>query len=228
MLTMKDDMAGAAVVLATMHVIAQLKPKVNVVAVAPLVENMPSGSAQKPGDVIKTYSGKTIEVIDTDAEGRLILADAIAYTIDKYKPAALIDVATLTGAIAYALGVFYAGMFTQHDPLAKRLIKASQRSGDQLWRLPLDDDYAPAIRSDIADVKNVGSQTYMGGSITAGLFLKEFVTPETPWVHLDIAGVAFGVPDLTYIRPGATGWGIKLLTDLAMNWEPLPDKVKKK
>ena len=221
MLTMKDDMSGAAVVLSTMHVIAQLKPKVNVVAVAPLVENMPSGTAIKPGDVLTSYNGKTIEVVDTDAEGRLILADALAYAIEKYKPVALIDVATLTGAMAYSLGVFYAGLFTQHDVLAKRLIKSSQRSGDQLWRMPLDDDYSPAIRSDIADVKNVGSRKYMGGAITAGLFLKEFVTPETPWVHLDIAGVAFGVPDLTYIRPGATGWGIRILTDLVMNWEPL-------
>ncbi len=220
MLTMKDDMAGAAVVLATMQVIAQLKPSVNVVAVAPMVENMPGAAAQKPGDVITTYNGKTIEVVDTDAEGRLILADALAYAIEKYKPSALIDVATLTGAMAYSLGVFYAGLFTQHDQFAKRLITSSQRSGDQLWRMPLDDDYAPAIKSDIADVKNVGSRKYMGGSITAGLFLKEFVTPETPWVHLDIAGVAFGVPDLTYIRPGATGWGIRILTDFVMHWEP--------
>ncbi len=225
MLSMKHDMAGAAVVLSTMHVIAQLKPKVNVVAIAPLVENMPGASALKPGDIITTYSGKTIEVVNTDAEGRLILADMLAYAIDKYHPTALIDVATLTATTASALGVFYAGMFTQHDTFAKRVIKASQRSGDQLWRMPLDDDYAPAIKSDIADVKNVGSPKYMGQSITASLFLKEFVTPETPWVHLDIAGVAFGVPDLSYIRPGATGWGIRLLTNLVLNWEPLKQKT---
>ncbi len=219
MLTMKDDMAGAAVVLATMNVIAQLKPDVNVVAIAPLVENMPSGSAIKPGDVLKTYNGKTIEVIDTDAEGRLILADALAYAADVYKPVAMIDLATLTGAIGVALGVFYAGLFTQHDELAERVIDSSIRTGDQVWRLPLDDDYIPAIISDIADVKNIGDRKYLGSSITAALFLKEF-TGEVPWVHLDIASVAFGVPDLSYLRSGATGFGIRLLTDLVMQWKP--------
>lgn len=224
MATMKDDMAGAGVVLATMKVIAQLKPEINVVAVAPLVENMPSGNALKPGDVLRTYNGKTIEVIDTDAEGRLILADGLAYAIDKYKPDALIDLATLTGACAYALGVFYAGLFSQHDELAARVQKASERSGDRLCRLPMDNDYKPAIRSDIADVKNIGSKRYMGGSITAAFFLQTF-TGTTPWVHLDIAGVAFGTPDLTYFRPGATGYGIRLLTDLIMHWyEDTPAK----
>ena len=217
MISMKDDMAGAGVVLATMKVIAQLKPEINVVAIAPLVENMPSGTAQKPGDVLRTYNGKTIEVVDTDAEGRLILADALAYAVDKYKPDALIDLATLTGACAYALGVFYAGLFSQHDELAARLQKASERSGDRLCRLPMDNDYKPAIRSDIADVKNVGSKRYMGSAITAAFFLQTF-TGTTPWVHLDIAGVAFGTPDLTYLRPGATGYGIRLLTDLIMHW----------
>jgi len=220
MLTMKDDMAGAAVVLATMQVIAQFKPEVNVVAVAPLVENMPSGTAQKPGDVMRAYNGKTVEIIDTDAEGRLILADALSYTCDVYKPDLMIDVATLTGACAMALGVFYAGLFTQDEEVSERLLASSMHSGDQLWRLPLDDDYRPAIHSDIADVKNTGSSTYKGGAITAALFLKEFVG-KTPWAHIDIAGVAFGVPDLTYIRPGATGFGIRLLTDIAMNWKPL-------
>jgi leucyl aminopeptidase len=220
MLTMKDDMSGAATVLAAMHVIAQLKPQVNVVALAPLVENMPSGSAQKPGDVLTTYNGKTIEVIDTDAEGRLILADALAYAADVYKPAAMIDVATLTGAMGIALGVYYAGLFTQHDELAQQVIDASVRTGDQVWRMPLDDDYIPAIISDIADVKNIGDRKYMGSSITAALFLKEFVGT-IPWVHIDSASVAFGVPDISYLRPGATGFGIRLLTDLVMNWKPL-------
>lgn len=220
MLTMKDDMAGAAVVLATMNVLAQLKPDVNVVAVAPLVENMPSGSAQKPGDVLTTYNGKTIEVVDTDAEGRLILADALAYAADVYKPAAMIDLATLTGAMGIALGVYYAGLFTQDDELAHRLTDAGNRTGDQVWRMPMDDDYVPAIISDIADVKNVGDRKYMGSSITAALFLKEF-TGGVPWAHVDIASVAFGVPDISYIRPGATGYGIRLLTDMIMRWNPL-------
>ena len=143
--TMKDDMAGAATVLAAMKLIAQLKPQINVVAVAPLVENMPSGSAQKPGDILRTYNGKTIEVLDTDAEGRLILADALAYAVDVYKPDAIIDFATLTGACAAALGSFYCGLFSQHDELAERLERASEHSGDRVWRLPMDNDYKPAI-----------------------------------------------------------------------------------
>ena len=220
MLTMKEDMSGAATVLATMNVIAQLKPSINVVALAPLVENMPSGSAHKPGDIITAYNGKTIEVIDTDAEGRLILADALSYAVDKYKPSAMIDVATLTGACAYALGVFYGGLMTQHEQMAQRMLSSSLRSGDQLWRLPLDDDYRPALKSPIADMRNIGTKQYMGGAITAALFLKEFAG-DVPWVHLDIAGVAFGVPDLSYLRPGATGFGIRLLTDLVMSWKPL-------
>ncbi|MBA3752390.1 hypothetical protein H0X06_06415, partial [Candidatus Dependentiae bacterium] len=217
MIAMKDDMAGAAVVLATLKVIGQLKPDVNVVAIAPLAENMPSGTAQKPGDVLRTYNGKTIEVIDTDAEGRLVLADGLAYAVDKYKPDALIDVATLTGACAYALGVFYAGLFSQHDELSARLLKASEHSGDRLCRLPMDNDYKPAIKSDIADIKNIGSRRYMGGAITAAFFLQNF-TGDIPWAHLDTAGTAFGMPDRTYLRPGATGFGIRLLTDLIMHW----------
>ena len=220
MLTMKDDMAGAAAVLAAMSVIAQLKPEVNVIALAPLVENMPGAAAQKPSDIITAYNGKTIEVIDTDAEGRLILADALSYAVKQYNPAAIFEFSTLTGAMAHALGVFYAGLFTQHDELAERTRASSIRSGDRVWRMPLDNDYKPAIRSDIADIKNVGSRKYMGGSITAGLFLQEF-TGDTPFVHLDIAGVAFGVPDLAYLRPGATGFGIRLITDLIVNWKPL-------
>ena len=220
MLTMKDDMAGAAVVMAAMNVIAQLQPSINVIALAPLVENMPSGSAHKPGDVIIAYNGKTIELIDTDAEGRLILADALSYANEIYKPSAMFDVATLTGACAHALGVYYAGLFTQHEELAQRTLASSYKTGDHVWRMPLDDDYRPALYSDIADMKNIGSPKYLGSAITASLFLKEF-TGNTPWVHLDIAGVAFGVPDLTYVRPGATGFGIRLLTDLVMTWQPL-------
>lgn len=216
--TMKDDMAGAAVVLAVMKVIAQIEPNVNVVAIAPMVENMPSGTAQKPGDILRTYNGKTIEVADTDAEGRLILADALAYAVKQYKPDAIIDLATLTGACAAALGVFYAGLLSQHEELTAKVMKASERSGDKVWRFPLDPDYSPAIASDVADVKNIGSIRYKAGTITAALFLQHFVG-DTPWVHLDIAGTAFGVPDLSYLRPGATGFGIRLLVDLVTHWD---------
>ncbi len=216
--TMKDDMAGAAVVLATMKVISQIKPAINVIALAPMVENMPSGTAQKPGDILTAFNGKTMEVADTDAEGRLILADALSYAVDAYKPDAIIDLATLTGACAAALGVFYAGLFSQHDELVERVIKASEHSGDKVWRLPMDNDYKPAIKSDVADMRNIGSKKYMGGAITAAFFLQNFVG-NVPWVHLDIAGVAFGVPDLSYLRPGATGFGIRLLADLIMHWD---------
>ena len=214
---MKDDMSGAAAVIAAMDAIAQLKPDVHVIAVAPLAENMPSHSALKPGDILKFYNGKTAEVLNTDAEGRLILADALAYAAKKYKPDAMVDIATLTGACMYALGVFYTGLMTQHDEVAKQLEKAAERTGDRVWRLPLDNDYEPAIQSTIADINNVGSAKYMGGATTAALFLKHFVG-DTPWAHLDIAGTAFGVPDRPYLGSGATGAGVRLLVDFVMNW----------
>lgn len=214
---MKDDMSGAAVVISVMKIIAQIEPDVNVIAVAPLVENMPSGTAQKPGDILRTYNGKTIEVVDTDAEGRLILADALAYAADVYKPDAMIDFATLTGACAYALGPFYAALLSEHEELTAKVIKASERSGDRVCRLPLEQGYSPAIASEVADVKNVGSVKYKAGTITAALFLQKFVG-DVPWVHLDIAGTAFGVPDLTYLRAGATGYGIRLIVDLVTHW----------
>ncbi len=216
--SMKDDMAGAAVVISVMKVMAQLEPNLNIVALAPLVENMPSGSAQKPGDILKTFNGKTIEVVDTDAEGRLILADALAYAADKYKPDAMIDLATLTGAVAYSLGSFYAALLSPDDKLTAKVVKAAERSGDRVWRLPFDSDYSPAIVSEVADVKNVGSVKYKAGTITAALFLQNFVG-SVPWVHLDIAGTAFGVPDMSYLRPGATGFGIRLLVDLVTHWD---------
>ena len=216
--TMKDDMAGAAVVLAVMKVIAQFKPAINVVAVAPMAENMPSGSSTKPGDILTFYNGKTAEVKDTDAEGRLILADALSYAIAEYKPDAIIDIATLTGSCAAALGPFYAGLLSQHDELTEKVIKAAQSSGDRVWRLPMDDDYKVAIKSSIADMSNIGTMAIKAGVITAAFFLQYFVD-KTPWVHLDVAGTAFGVPDITYLRPGATGFGIRLLVDLIMNWQ---------
>ncbi len=212
---MKDDMAGAAAVISTMEAIAHLKPRVNVIAIAPIAENMPSGTAIRPGDIITFYNGKTAEVKNTDAEGRLILADAISYAVKHYKPDALITIATLTGSCAAALGPFFAGMMSNHDDLVSRLSEASTRSGDRLWRLPFHEDYKKAIRSTVADMCNIGNENYKAGAITAGFFLQNFVE-ETPFVHLDIAGTSFNVPDMSYYRPGATGFGVRLFIEFLM------------
>ena len=216
--TMKDDMAGAAAVISTMEAIAHLKPRVNVIGLAPITENLISGHATKPGDIIQFYNGKTAEIKNTDAEGRLILADALSYAIKHYKLDAIIDIATLTGSCAYALGPFFAGLMSQHPALADRLLAASRRSGDRLWPLPFHDDYKVAVRSDVADLCNIGSDKYRAGSITAGFFLQNFVG-DIPWVHLDVAGTSFNVPDMSYYRPGATGFGVRLFVDLLMNWK---------
>jgi leucyl aminopeptidase len=216
--TMKDDMSGAAAVLATMDALAQLQPHVNVIGVMPVSENLPSGSAVKPGDILKFYNGKTAEVLNTDAEGRLILADALSYAVKHYKPDAIIDIATLTGACAYALGPFFTGLMSQDAALTKKVQQAADRTGDRVWPLPLDDDYAVAIKSINADLCNIGSSKYRAGAITAAHFLKNFVD-DTPWVHLDIAGTAFDVPDIPYYRTGSTGAAIRLLIDLAMHWK---------
>ena len=189
----------------------------NVIGVAPLAENLPSGKATKPGDIITFYNGKTAEVKNTDAEGRLILADALSYTAKQYKPDAIIDIATLTGACAYALGPFFTGLMSQDDELVDEIEDAAERTGDRVWRLPLHDDYKKAVQSDVADLCNIGSPKYMAGTITAAHFLKAFVG-DTPWAHLDIAGTAFDVPDMPYYRTGATGAGVRLLIALAMNW----------
>ena len=217
--TMKDDMSGAAAVIATMQAIAQLKPKVNVVALTPISENLPSGKATKPGDIVRFYNGKTAEIKNTDAEGRLILADALSYAVKHYKPDAIIDIATLTGACAYALGPFFTGLMSQHKDLAKKVEEAGERSGDRVWPLPFHNDYKPAIKSIVADICNIGSRTYRAGAVTAGFFLQNFVD-DVPWVHLDIAGTAFDVPDIPYYRPAsATGVGVRLFVDLLMNWK---------
>ncbi len=215
--TMKEDMSGAAAVIATMEALAVLKPSVNVIGITPLAENLPGPTATKPGDIVRFYNGKTAEVKNTDAEGRLILADALSYGVKQYKPDAIIDIATLTGACAYALGPFYTGLMSEHDELAERVDRAAHLSGDRVWRLPMHDDYKVAIKSPVADICNIGSNKYMAGAITAACFLQHFVD-DVPWVHLDIAGTAFNVPDLPYYRPGATGVGVRLLVDLAMNW----------
>ncbi len=216
--TMKEDMSGASAVISVMQVIAQLKPKVNVVSITALSENLPSGTATKPGDILRFYNGKTAEVLNTDAEGRLVLADALSYAVKHFKPTMIIDLATLTGACAYALGPFYAGLMSEHDELADQVLAAADTSGDYAWRLPLTDDYKAAIKSDVADIKNIGNKKISAGAITAACFLQNFVG-DVPWVHLDIAGTAFGVPNISYYGTGGTGYGVRLLTDLAMNWK---------
>lgn len=215
---MKDDMAGAAAVISTMELLAHLKPEINVIGLAPMAENLPSGTAVKPGDVVQFYNGKTAEIKNTDAEGRLILADALAYAVKNYNPDAIINIATLTGSCAYALGPFFCGLMSQHDDLAQRVFEASRVSGDRAWPLPFHDDFRPAVRSTVADLCNEGSAIYRAGAITAGFFLQNFVG-DKPWVHLDVAGTSFNVPDISYYRPGATGFGVRLFAELIMNWK---------
>ncbi len=211
---MKDDMAGAAAVLATMQAIAELKPDVNVIACAPMVENMPSGTALKPGDIVTFYNGKTAEVKNTDAEGRLILADALSYICANYKVDLIIDAATLTGSCAAALGPFFAGLMSKHSKHALQLTAAGLQTGDRVWELPLHDDYRKAIDCDVADICNIGKRNYKAGMITAAFFLREFVDTHIPWIHLDIAGVSMHVPDRTYFRgTGATGFGVRLFVE---------------
>ncbi len=214
---MKTDMGGSAVVVGLLRNLAQRKAKVNVVGVIGLVENMPSGTAQRPGDVVRSMSGQTIEVINTDAEGRLVLADALHYTNTKFKPKFIVDLATLTGAIIVALADVYAGLFSNDDDLAKKIETCGARTGERVWRLPLGEEYDEMINSDIADMKNVGSGRG-AGSTTAAQFLKRFVG-ETKWVHLDIAGVAWrGKGDAMAVK-GASGYGVRLLNELVKLYE---------
>lgn len=214
---MKTDMAGSAVVVGLLRNLAQRKAKVNAVGVIGLVENMPSGTAQRPGDVVRSMSGQTIEVINTDAEGRLVLADALHYTNTKFKPKFIIDLATLTGAIIVALADVYAGLFSNDDELAKKIESCGQTVGERAWRLPLGEEYDEMINSDIADMKNVGSGRG-AGSTTAAQFLKRFVG-ETKWAHLDIAGVAWkGKGDAMAVK-GASGYGVRLLDQLVRTYE---------
>jgi leucyl aminopeptidase len=205
---MKTDMAGAAAVLGVLRALAARKARVNAVGVCALAENMPSGTAQRPGDVVRSASGQTVEVIDTDAEGRLVLSDALWYTQDRFKPRAMIDLATLTGSIMVALGSEYAGMFATDDKLADELVAAGVATGERLWRMPLATAYDERIESDIADMKNDGGR--WGDSINAAIMLKRFVG-KTPWAHLDIAGVAWAKDDRPTAPKGATGFGVRLL-----------------
>jgi len=212
---MKYDMSGGAAVLGAVRAVAALKLPVHVVGLVPATENLPGGSAQKPGDVVRALGGKTIEVINTDAEGRLVLADALGYA-QRFKPAAMVDLATLTGACVVALGQHCMGLMTNHPGWGGRVKEAAKRSGERAWELPLWPDYTEAIKSDVADVKNVGDGK--AGTITAAAFLKEFAG-KTPWVHLDIAGVAWADADKGYLRKGATGVGVRLLVELARQWK---------
>jgi len=211
---MKWDMGGSGVVIGLMKALAGRKAKVNVVGVVGLVENMPDGNAQRPGDIVTSMSGQTIEVINTDAEGRLVLADALHYTIDKYKPKFVVNLATLTGAIIISLGDQHAGLFSNNDTLSERLTQAGQAVDEKVWRLPISPAYDKLINSDIADMKNVGGRG--AGSITAAQFLQRFVG-KTPWAHLDIAGVTWSKSDADTVPKGGTAFGVRLLDRLVAN-----------
>ncbi|MEX0300384.1 MAG: leucyl aminopeptidase [Kordiimonas sp.] len=214
---MKWDMGGAGTVVGLMKALAGRKAKVNVVAVVGLVENMPSGNASRPGDVVTSMSGQTIEILNTDAEGRLVLADAIWYTQDRYKPKFIIDLATLTGAIIVSLGHEHAGIFSDNDELCEQLSKAGRDTGDKVWRLPLHKNYDKLIDCQIADMQNIGGKG--AGSITAAQFLRRF-TNDTPWVHIDVAGTVWSEKDMPLSEKGGTGYGVRLLDKfVADNYE---------
>ena len=207
---MTYDMAGSAAVVGLMKTLALRKAKINAVGVVGLVENMVSGIAQRPGDIVKSFSGKTIEVLNTDAEGRLVLADALTYTEKKFKPRLIIDLATLTGAIIVSLGSEYAGLFSNNDKLSKQIINAGEKVEEKLWRMPLHKNYDKLINSKNADMQNIN---YVGGagSTTAAQFLQRFILNKTPWAHLDIAGMAFSKYGGSLNSGGATGFGVRLL-----------------
>ena len=209
---MKGDMAGAACVVGLMHELAKRKAKVNAVGIIGLTENMPGGNAQRPGDVVTAMSGQTIEVLNTDAEGRMVLADCLWYAQDRFKPKALVNLATLTGAVMVALGKEHAGLFSNNDELSDRLLTAGKETGEKLWRLPLGPKYDKMIESKVADIKNTGGK--WGGSISAAQFLQRFVKEGTPWAHLDIAGTAMGAPDSDVNRSWGSGFGVRLLDQL--------------
>ncbi|MDC3347689.1 leucyl aminopeptidase, partial [bacterium] len=212
---MKWDMGGSGVVIGLMKALAGRKAKVNAVGVVGLVENMPSSTAQRPGDVVTTMSGQTVEVLNTDAEGRLVLADAMWYCQDRYKPHTMIDLATLTGAIIVSLGNENAGMFANEDEICERLTDAGKSVGEPVWRMPLGDAYDKLINSDIADMKNIGGR--WGGSITAAQFLQRYVKDGVKWVHLDIAGVTWSNKDAPTVPKGGTAFGVRLLDRLVAN-----------
>jgi leucyl aminopeptidase len=214
MLEMKTDMTGGAVVLAAVAACAKMALPVHLIGIVPATENLPSGSALKVGDIITSHSGKTIEVLNTDAEGRLILADGISYA-RSFEPDAIVDVATLTGTIKLALGTICAGLFGNHRALKAQMLKAGELSGERVWEMPLWDDYQPLLKSDLADIKNVGGRP--AGSIVAAKFLQTFVG-DLPWIHLDIAGVDVNEKDDSYHSKGAAGFGARLLLQFLKDW----------
>ncbi|WP_112323868.1 leucyl aminopeptidase [Oceanibium sediminis] len=209
---MTMDMGGAAVVAGTMHTLAARKAKANVVGLVGLVENMPDGNAQRPGDVVTSMKGDTIEVINTDAEGRLVLADVLWYAQERFAPAAMINLATLTGAIIIGLGHHRAGVFSNNDDLCNAFLKAAEAEQEGAWRMPLGPEYDKALKSPVADIANVGGRP--AGSITAAQFLQRFVKEDVPWIHLDIAGVAQVKAETDFAPKGATGWGVRALNRL--------------
>jgi len=213
---MKWDMAGSAVVIGLIRLLAARKAAVNAVGVVGLVENMPSGTAQRPGDIVTSMSGQTIEVLNTDAEGRLVLADALWYCQQRFKPRLIVDLATLTGAVIVALGHHRAGLFSNNDELADRLIEAGKGVGEQVWRLPLADSYDREIDSDAADIKNIGGGR-AAGSIIGAQFLQRFID-DVPWAHLDIAGTAWSTKDTATVPKGATAFGVRLLDRLVSQY----------
>jgi leucyl aminopeptidase len=214
---MKGDMAGAACVVGLMHALAARKAKVNAVGVIGVVENMPDGNAQRPGDIVTSMSGQTIEIINTDAEGRLVLADVLWYAAKRFKPKFMVDLATLTGAIIIALGHEYAGLFSNDDTLAEHLSKAGEATGEVVWRMPLGPEYDKQIDSKFADVKNTGG-TRWGGAITAAQFIQRFVADKTPWAHLDIAGTGFDSRQSDINKSWGSGWGVRLLDRLVSDY----------
>jgi leucyl aminopeptidase len=209
---MKYDMSGASAVFGAMQVIAQLKPNVNVIGLAPLTENMPDGAASRQDDIITHMNGVTSEIENTDAEGRLVLGDALVYAEQFFKPDIILDIATLTGACMHALGTFYAGMMTDDDALAQELSTIGRFVGDKVWRLPFDEVFNEGVKSDVADIANSGKKNYYAGTIIGGVYLRHFVK-NARWAHLDIAGVAEGVPGVSYFGNGATGAGLRLFVE---------------
>lgn len=214
---MKWDMGGAAAVTGAMCAVAGRKAARNVVGIIGLVENMPDGNAQRPGDVVTSMSGQTIEVINTDAEGRLVLADVLTYVQQEFKPEAIIDLATLTGAILVALGKEYAGLFSNNDHLSNQISTAGQKVSEKSWRMPMEEAYNKQLKSHIADMKNIGGM--FGGSITAACFIHRFIENNTPWAHLDIAGKAWSDKSVASVPAGGTGFGVRLLNQVIDDWQ---------
>ena len=216
---MKFDMCGAAAVLGAMKIFGQVNPILNIIAVIPTTENLPGGEAQRPGDIVTAHNGKRVEILNTDAEGRLILGDAMSYVVKEFKPDAILDLATLTGACITALGHFATGAITNNEDLMEQVRNAGNISGDLVWQLPSYPEYGESIKGKYADLQNIGGGD--SGTIIGGLFLEHFIE-KTPWVHLDIAGTSWNVKNIGYQpNSGATGVGVRLLVDLVQKWKSL-------